>query len=428
MGIRNGAWISLHTTSTCSDDSTMIGRYTFSSGSSASQTFTLTQSPSSSSSTTTKCYTCDKCQPGTYESNACISTTNTQCQECSGGKYQDQEDQQHCNDCSTGQYSLTGATSCISCTEGTYQDTEGQASCKPCPDGQYQDAEGQASCKTCMGEPSVDKKSCDLECGQGSYDRDQTCVDCEAGFYSNITKAIAIETTNTNCNNIRIKLVTSPVNSIRILKADGSTAYDANGNNMNSLGYNRYCLPYGNYKFESRRASSSSYGDSNCYSSTESEVRLLLYRPDGALKATITNEHPSQTYCGTYLSSSFSITDQLVKTFSSPCTACEVGRFQNQTGQASCTDCDPGKYQDQTSQISCLTCPIGKNSMAGATGVHRVQTVLDLSMGSVKIVQPVVMCITAFVPIVARENIKTKPDKKPAYHAQKIRLATHRQA
>ena len=59
--------------------------------------------------------------------------------------------------------------------------------------------------------------------------------------------------------------------------------------------------------------------------------------------------------------------------------------------------------------------------------VHRVQTVLNLSTERVKIVQPVVMVRTVFVPTVASVNIKTKPDKQSVYHVQKIPLVIHQQ-
>jgi hypothetical protein len=124
-----------------------------------------------------------------------------------GGQYQNQEDQLQCNDCSIGRYSLSGASSCTLCATGTYQGQTGQTLCQGCPDGQYQDTEGQASCKTCTGEyeiPSEDKKSCVLECGQGRYDRGGTWTDCVAGFYSSVTNAGAVKTTNTNGGNVRI--------------------------------------------------------------------------------------------------------------------------------------------------------------------------------------------------------------------------------
>ena len=252
----NGAWISLYTGSPCSSSNILVSRAANTGGYWSVRYFELSPSAGSSSI----CYTCDKCQPGTYETAACISTTNTQCQECIGGQYQNQEDQQQCIACSTGQYSLTGASSCTLCATGTYQDQEGQTECQGCPDGQYQDQEGQASCKTCTGEyeiPSNDKKSCVLECGQGRYDRGGTCTDCEAGFYSSVTNAGAVETTNTNCNNVR----TYTSHSFYILNIYTSTIGGVQGDivtHSSVSGSNTYwCLTTGHYMLK--------YQDSDTY-------------------------------------------------------------------------------------------------------------------------------------------------------------------
>ena len=126
-GWNGGATFGLFTDAQCSD-SNKLQEYTLSDTGYKKETFELTGAPSSSS----VCYTCDKCQPGTYETDACISTTNTQCQECQGGQYQNQEDQLQCNDCSTGQYSLAGATVHFVC-RGHISRYRGYDILKPCP-------------------------------------------------------------------------------------------------------------------------------------------------------------------------------------------------------------------------------------------------------------------------------------------------------
>ena len=42
------------------------------------------------------------------------------------------------------------------------------------------------------------------------------------------------------------------------------------------------------------------------------------------------------------------------------CTICEVGRFQNEQGQASCKACDRGSYQNERGQVACKTVESGK--------------------------------------------------------------------
>jgi fluoride ion exporter CrcB/FEX len=76
-------------------------------------------------------YSATTCPVGTYASG-----TETVCDPCSTGKYNDQQGQ-------------TSESTCESCATGKYNDQPGQSSCTPCGAGKYNDQQNQTSESSC---------------------------------------------------------------------------------------------------------------------------------------------------------------------------------------------------------------------------------------------------------------------------------------
>lgn len=115
---------------------------------------------------------CETCETGIYN----VDEGSFDCDKCSGGKKLAIDIANGlgtgCVDCSDGEYSNPGATSCNSCdhTEGFVSKT-GSETCSYCGPGLYADVISQ-SCEMC-------------EVGKFSIGGKNNCEDCQLGFISN---------------------------------------------------------------------------------------------------------------------------------------------------------------------------------------------------------------------------------------------------
>ena len=130
------------------------------------------------------CLTCSMCPAGTYETSACITTSDTVCEPCPPGfacldgvkasctataTYQAGPSKSFCLTCSTcpaGTYeasacNTTSNTVCEDCLAGSASIGGASAMCTPCTgDGQYSETDGATACKTAKAgyKPRSDRK------------------------------------------------------------------------------------------------------------------------------------------------------------------------------------------------------------------------------------------------------------------------------
>lgn len=108
--------------------------------------------------------TCNKCIPGTYQSNI-------YCYECAPGSYSDSY----------------GQTTCKLCSKGKYQNLPKSTSCNKCESNKYSPMEGLALCIVCSTVAIYNNTQCyENICNAGQYSDWNTlkCVDCLIGKYS----------------------------------------------------------------------------------------------------------------------------------------------------------------------------------------------------------------------------------------------------
>ncbi|CAD5124771.1 DgyrCDS13035 [Dimorphilus gyrociliatus] len=150
--------------------------------------------------------TCTKCpigkttkQEGSDNIALCIydcsegqKQTNSGCEDCKIGYYQDEKYATDCKKCPDGLTTLRerskDKTDCILiCGKGEYADSD---SCKMCKKGFYKEFIGPMSCHKCpenfstIGEGSKSAADCtEPDCGPGRYLHGSVCLDCDYGFY-----------------------------------------------------------------------------------------------------------------------------------------------------------------------------------------------------------------------------------------------------
>ena len=115
---------------------------------------------------------CLPCFPGEY--NEAVGAVN--CKVCIPGKKRGPDDPKNtCLECSLGQYSQVGDSSCQSCPLGWKGDNSRKGFCVSCTPGRFQDGKGETSCLPCfedtyrMESGGVSKKSCeDCPVGRGT--------------------------------------------------------------------------------------------------------------------------------------------------------------------------------------------------------------------------------------------------------------------
>jgi hypothetical protein len=83
-----------------------------------------------------------KGEPGTQEANPLYT-----CVVCPAGWAQEDQNQMSCEICSIGQFSDSGAPTCMKCDLGKYGSAPGE--CDDCGPGTYQDGKGETECKNC---------------------------------------------------------------------------------------------------------------------------------------------------------------------------------------------------------------------------------------------------------------------------------------
>jgi hypothetical protein len=279
--------------------------------------------------------TCKVC-PKNYYNN---ETNSLECKACPAGKHTAQTASMNsgdCLNCATGQYSSSPGQSCNHCMHvpGKYQDQVGAVTCKNCPSGRYQppvtasyvwdgdilqcigcevglyqDENGTTACKTCPPGKSHSLKnasSVDLceDCPKAKFGQNGICEDCPLGRYGNQTGLPV-------CNECPVYFNQSTKGQTECLRC-----------------------PYGRY---------SDVGQATCD-----------YDKFSCPKGMHASEWSFNIQCR--------YPNTIYTDCQSVCVNCEVGKYNNQTGQQDCQDCSYGKISIEGSSNSsqCKLCPAGK--------------------------------------------------------------------
>ncbi|KAJ3452430.1 hypothetical protein M0812_04198 [Anaeramoeba flamelloides] len=311
---------------------------------------------------------CQKCLEGTYNPNT-GSRTVGDCLPCSEGTYNNQEGQAECFNCSTGTYNPnTGSKTegdCQPCPKGKYNNLEGKSECFNCPKGKFQDETGQSECKKCLegGYTTSGGQILCWPCEEGRYQnkRGQTfCAKCPKGSYNNETGQSVCKECDAGSMN-RYEGKTSSLDCIECVEGKYQ---DESGK---SLCKNCQKGTYSNQT-----------GLTQCISCTKGQYQdsvgetICESCPKGMfsdkLKSTIciecnTGEYqdfPGKEECtkcpqGTYNPNKKSTSIQ-------DCLDCEIGSYNEKSGQSNCSLCEIGEFNDQSGQIGCLECQDGSYS------------------------------------------------------------------
>ncbi|KAL5018908.1 hypothetical protein ScPMuIL_004630 [Solemya velum] len=154
----------------------------------------------------------NKCAPGDKLSNideteVCLRcpvgtrVTETGCEKCPIGFYQNQRGQTECNKCSTGtstfrEGSIRAVDCKPSCRPGLFSTTGLNEPCSQCPKNTYSDKSGQTQCTSCptgtitVGTGSKSITDCKYACSKGQFSYngfEPGCKACPKNFYQDLT-------------------------------------------------------------------------------------------------------------------------------------------------------------------------------------------------------------------------------------------------
>jgi len=302
------------------------------------------------------------CPPGTYQDQSGQSS----CKDCDAGKYQDQSGKALCKTCEGYTTSLAGASSCefssSTCPVGTrgtdtgcdvcelgkYNDQEGQTAdcksdcnagsyinldktaCLPCIVGQYQDQNGKSNCKLCgtgkynvQGGQTADCKSC----AQGEYQNEKGKSSCNQNCES--PKILTADARCIDNNLYREQKVGQCGDDDTAIDSDGRTVH-VSGDGWGQITSAIAC-----------GAGAAAFG----WTETSADLRHVDWYPTGCY------DSGSRTYFNTQRHAKDCNRDQKCL-----CTQiCPPGTYQDQIGQSTCKDCASGQYQKQSGQSSCYT-------------------------------------------------------------------------
>ena len=308
-----------------------------------------------------ECTACTTCAAGSYQTTECVPDTNTVCtpcpegrfctggtnnQECPAGKWSAASahqcteclagkfsatlgaiDESTCTECPAGKFSATlGAideSTCIDCPAGE-ESEQGASACTECPDGKV--SGGGEVCTACAPGKfeEYNNKLCET-CPEGSYQDQsgkQTCIPCADNKYS-----VAGSNDKTAC--------VCPAGTYLKIETDWE-APEANScpgdGYMDSGGWDGW---------------SSDQCESACHANSDCNYFSYLYNDRCDFYKSCDGDGENIPY---------------MYKVERVCTACESGKYQDETGQTSCKVC---ATEVSTNRDKCTTCPVGKYSENG---------------------------------------------------------------
>jgi len=97
----------------------------------------------------TSCDDCTLCPPGRFTVANCTRVTDTTCEDCAEGTFQDESGKSECKTCPVGQFCLAAAAQPTDCEPGKFQREKGKSSCTVCGPDTFADGLGVATCSDC---------------------------------------------------------------------------------------------------------------------------------------------------------------------------------------------------------------------------------------------------------------------------------------
>jgi hypothetical protein len=271
---------------------------------------------------------CAACAPG-YKSTEKATT----CTECGEGRH---ANAQHtlCAACAAGQFSASGAQLCSGCAAGR-QSNDAHTGCTDCSAGRS--AGPSSTCVACgPGTHSNAAHTSCPSCGSGHYSAGATssCAECTAGRFSDGTGAATCRACQAG----------------KYASSGAGSCSNCEGGQYSAAAAATGCIKCAAGKFSPEGTPASRCTDCHVghYSSSVGASSCDACPADSSSVSgsdTVQACHCSAGYYG-----------RIVTTTSS-CKACDRGRFKgDSTPGATCSDCELGQYQDHTGQPSCVSC------------------------------------------------------------------------
>ena len=251
--------------------------------------------------------------------------------------------------CTSGTFSLAGASTCTACqignycvngvqtacAAGSYASSTSSSICLACPAGSYC-AQGSSTASQCSdGSFSLTSSSSCTVCPAGSFCKGGSKVLCQSGSYQSLTSQLScIPCTAGNYCVEGSTSVTACASGTYSLASAGVCSDCPSGSSCNS-GVATLCSA-GNYQASTKQTS--------CLSCT-----VGSYCVQGSISPTVCPD---------------GLTSLASSTSSTSCTSCPAGNFCK-TGIK--TACVAGTYQPSTGQSVCLACVAGSYCLLGAS-------------------------------------------------------------
>lgn len=267
------------------------------------------------------CYNCPDGYVNPTVGSACtecespdIAVDRLTCERCPSGFTR--LDGMSCTGCAAGRFGVAGI--CDDCARGQYQHQTGQTSCLACPTmttTALAGASDQTQCETCASEFTVVLDGLCATCTAGRIPAStlDTCEDCPSGRFRYAGQLFCQE-----C-------------------PPGQFADHTDG-----LQPCQTC-PAGTYNDQ--------YGQSQC---TQCSIQNSEY---GSCNQCIAGRYKKQE--GASVTCNECPTGFASVAAQDECQACAKGTYQSQTAQETCTSCMSGLYQNELGQSGCKACPVG---------------------------------------------------------------------
>ena len=290
---------------------------------------------------------CKSCRPGKVVGGSATlddGSMGVTCEDCNGGKYQNERGATLCKTCPKGFYrKKTGQSFCIECELGRYMMSTQAQACLMCPEGRFGDQKALECAAFCVNDcKACSKGTFQILEGQTSI---ESCSDCQAGKYSDIDGL----PTNTCklCGKGKYNPSLGSKEETRCLLCDIGRYSDIKGVTSSTACKN---CSFGEYSDELGLASSA-----RCKKCQTGKVGRVA----GLTRESLCEPCPVGAY---------SDVEGIVHF--EACTKCPSGTWSNLTGQDEIDDCilcDRGRYRNLTGGIfpaeDCFKCPPGRASL-----------------------------------------------------------------
>ena len=287
--------------------------------------------------------------------------SSSDCKTCPAGWYSGKQ-QQQCDECAFGTFSVPGSAFCLLCEFGKYAFESRE--CRNCPSGQTSTVGVCVDCARGRYQPQTGQPSC-IDCPSAKTTTNPGAIDvndCEA--CESPLQIVSSMGTCTWCNDNEYafegECVTCPPGRDNVLR--NAECAKCSPGSAGSGGVYNLCAP---------GFAAAAEGQSECTSCTELSEHCTGCSPgfylttSGCKECTVGQwSSAGQTKCsrcqkGTYQN----LNGQR------ECKVCEIGKYMNELGASACHLCPAGFFQNHQESASCYECPIGRYANEGMTTI-----------------------------------------------------------